>query len=271
VGRSARQGELTRAGLFGSLSSVKGAELGEVEMSTLAWISQEWWDQGSPKDGVVRLTWYRLCRDLWPEKHDAGSGYREMAQRAVDNLMAAVVTLGGFSVHTGDWTQELVSDVHILRSVVRHRGKKPNPTLDGGSREDTVEVRLEDWLMAQLLGDVSYLADWDVERSLGGAAKRLWYYLGGRADAFTPGAFPGEEVCSLPADAELFAALDLSAQRPSANRATLKRASQRIEAVDPRYLRLSVEKDPDQRGAWRLRAVRKTADAAATDLIEAAA
>ena len=270
VGPTARQTELQRRGLFGSLSSVRGAELGEVEMSTLAWICQEWWEHGSPKNGVVRFTWYRLGRDLWPEKHDSGSRYREMAQQAVDNLMAAIVTLGGFSVHNGEWSNELASDVHILRTIVRNRGKNPNPTLDGGLREDTVEVRLEDWLMAQLLGDVGFFADWEVERSLGGAAKRLWYYLGGRADAFSAGAFPGEEVCTLRVDADLFDSLDLNAQRPSSNRATVKRAGQRIESVDPRYSRVVIEKDPDERGAFRLRAVRKTADAVAAELVAAA-
>jgi len=255
IGR--REGNVERRGLWGSVSRVHGAQLGEMEMSVLSWISQEWWEQGSSPDGIVRFTWYRLCRDLWPERHDDGGGYRPLAQQAVDNLMRAVVTFGGFSVHTGEWSNDLFSDVHILRSVTRRGGAHSTPELDGGSRESTVEVRLEDWLMAQLLGDVSYLADWEVERTLSGTARRLWYFLGGRSDVFEPTSWPGEEAATFVVDAELFDVLSLRASRPSANRTTLKRAAERIEAVDPRYDRLVVERDPEHPRDWRLRVVRK--------------
>ena len=46
-------------------------------------------------------------------------------------------------------------------------------TRDGGLREDTVEVHLEDWLVAQLRGDRVALLDWQLQHELSGLAKRL--------------------------------------------------------------------------------------------------
>jgi hypothetical protein len=98
-------------------------------------------------------------------------------QGASDNLMGAVVTLSGFNAHTGEPTPALFSDVHLLRSVVRPRprGTEVDPVLEGATLEETVEVRLEDWIVAQLLGDHRLVLDWQVQRQLTGVAKRLWY------------------------------------------------------------------------------------------------
>src|SRR3954454_5457425 len=120
--------------------------------------------------------------------------HRAILHEAVDSLMGAVVTLSGFNAHTGEATPALFSDVHLLRSVVlpRPRGAAVDPTVEGATREDTVEVRLEDWIVAQLLGDYRLVLDWQVQRQLTGAAKRLWYYLGARAGDFTQSAWPGQ-------------------------------------------------------------------------------
>ena len=45
-------------------------------------------------------------------------------------------------------------------------------------------MRLEDWIVAQLLGDYRLVLDWQVQRQLTGVAKRLWYYLGARGEDF---------------------------------------------------------------------------------------
>jgi hypothetical protein len=55
-----------------------------------------------------------------------------------------------------------------------------------GNREDTVDVRLEDSIVAQLLGNHRLVLDWQVQRQLTGAPKRVWYYLGARANDFPP-------------------------------------------------------------------------------------
>ena len=43
-----------------------------------------------------------------------------------------------------------------------------------GNREDTVDVRLEDSIVAQLLGNYRLVLDWQVQRQLTGAPKRVW-------------------------------------------------------------------------------------------------
>lgn len=268
IGRE-RAADVDRRGLFGSIAKVRLAPLGEIEMSVLARISHLWMDQGAPTNGVVRFTWYQLCRDLWPDSHDSGGKYRAMARRAVDNLLGAVVTLGGFNVHDGQWSDSRFSDVHILNSVTGHVTAADDPREGGGAREDTVEVSIAPWLVAQLLGNISYVGEFSIERSLGGGTpRRLWYFLGGRADAFKPGAWPGEETATFDVDDELFEILDLRAARPSGNRETLKRAAARIQERDPNYVRLVVERNPERRGAWQLRAVRKVAD---VEVLDAAA
>lgn len=108
------------------------------------------------------------------------------------NLVGAVVTLSGIDVHSGKLTPTLFSDVHILRSVVRGRGEQRDPAIDGSQREDTAEVRLEDWIVAQLLGDVSVVLDWQIQRELTGVAKRLWSYLAAREPDFDETSWPGE-------------------------------------------------------------------------------
>lgn len=143
---------MERVDFMGAIASVERAELGEVELDVLSWLTAEWWEQGAPLDGVTRFTWYRLGHDMWGV--DPSGRHRAILQDAIDDLMGAVVTLSGFNVHTGEPSAALFSDVHLLRSVVRPRprGARVDPALDGAKREDTVEVRLEDWIVAQLLG-----------------------------------------------------------------------------------------------------------------------
>ena len=159
----------------------------------MSWLSAQWWAQGAPRDGITRFTWYGLGRDLWSTGRGWDPGGREnrMLQDAVDNLMGAIVTLSGYSVNTGEATPALFSDVHILRSVVGvRRGDDVggDSVRDGGLRQDTVEVRLEEWLVAQLLGDSVALLDWQMQRELSGLAKRLWCYLAGRSPQFAAAA-----------------------------------------------------------------------------------
>jgi len=42
---------------MGAIASVKRAELGEVELDVLSWLTAEWWAQGASIDGVTRFTW----------------------------------------------------------------------------------------------------------------------------------------------------------------------------------------------------------------------
>jgi hypothetical protein len=74
------------------------------------------------------------------------------------------------------------------RGGPRPRGRAAHPQQRlatghvGSLRKDTVKVKLADCLVAQLLSGLVVL-DWQTQRRLGGAAKRLWYYLAARAPA----------------------------------------------------------------------------------------
>lgn len=191
VGHSTQRQRLERVDLAGAIAAVERGKLGELEFDVLAWLGEQWWEQGASPDGVVRFTWYGLGRDLWGAK--PSGTHRRLAREAIGNLMGAVVTLSGIDIHTGELTPSLFSDVHILRSVVRgrRRGESGNAVVDGGQREETAEVRLEDWIVAQLLGDVSFVLNWQIQRELTGVAKRLWSYLAAREQDFDATSWPG--------------------------------------------------------------------------------
>ena len=129
--------------------------------------------------------------------------------------------------------------------------------LEGATREETVEVRLEDWIVAQLLGDYRLVLDWQVQRQLTGVAKRLWYYLGARAGDFTVHAWPDEAEFEIELSDTLMEGLSLTAARPRARRATIARAGTRIVSVDPRYVRIDVERATNTAAGYQLRAVRR--------------
>ena len=178
--------------------------------------------------------------------------------------MGAVVTLSGYNVHTGRATPSLFSDVHILSSVVGKRqraaGDVADATHDGGLREDTVEVQLEDWLVAQLLGDCVAILDWQLQRELSGLAKRLWCYLAGRGPDFAPATWPGEEVLTIALNEDVYAGWSLNSARERNNRARVITAAARIVDADPRYVAITVEPRPDDRRRYQLRAARRVVD-----------
>jgi hypothetical protein len=255
---------IARRDWLGAIASVDRATLGEVELDVLSWLSAQWWEQGAPRDGITRFTWYALACALWSPRPGWGPGGRErrMLQEAVDNLMGAVVTLSGYNVHTGASTPALFSNVHILRSIVGSRravaaGDDVDPVHDGGLRADTVEVRLEDWLVAQLLGDSVALLDWQLQRELTGLAKRLWCFLAGRSPDFRPTAWPGEEVLAIALSEDIYAGWSLNSARERNNRARVVTAAARIVAADPRYVTITVEPRADDRRRYQLRAVRR--------------
>lgn len=264
LGRQAQCERIERRDFLGAIASVKRATLGELELDVLSWLSAQWWAQGAPRDGITRFTWYGAATDLWATGPGWQPGGRErrMLQEAVDNLMGAVVTLSGYSVHTGEAKPSLFSDVHILRSMVGQRpaGAAVDAVRDGGLREDTVEVRLEDWLVAQLLGDCVALLDWQIQRELDGLAKRLWCYLAGRGPDFEPSAWPGEELLMLDLCADVYAGWSLHSARERNNRARVTTAAARIVEADPRYVTIAVEPRPDDRRRYQLRAVRRVVD-----------
>lgn len=266
VGHTAQHERLERVDLAGAIAAVERGKLGELEFDVLAWLGEQWWAQGSSADGLVRFTWYGLGRDLFGAEPDGT--HRKRAREAIGNLMGAVVTLSGIDVHTGKLTPSLFSDVHILRSVVRgRRGRAGGDSIaDGGQREDTAEVRLEDWIVAQLLGDVSVVLNWQIQRELTGVAKRLWSYLAARDGDFSatpapgePALMPGERRLTVRLDDDAaFEALGITTRQARNARLRLARAGARVVEADPRFRRITVDR-VDQRprpARYELRAVR---------------
>ena len=262
LSRQAHRSRLEREDFLGAIASVEGAELGSLELDVLSWLTEQWWQQGAATDGLMRFTWYRLGQDLWGS--EPAGRERRLMQEAVGNLMTAVVTLSGFNVHSGVSERGAFSEVHILRSVVgrRRRAVVTDPFFDGGRREDTAEARLEDWLVAQLLGDYGFVLDWHVRAALTGAAKRLWYYLGARSEEFKQSPWPGERVLVLNLDSRVYEGFSLLGTRERANRGALAKAGERIVDADPRYRSIVIERV--DRG-YQLRAVRIEGVAASSD------
>lgn len=263
LGAQAQQKRIARRDLLGAIARAERAPLGELELDALTWLTQEWFEQGSPVDGVIHFTWYRLGRDLYGR--EPGGRERGLMQEAIDNLAAALITLRCIDILTGSRSTTLRSKVHILEAVVDHedvlliRDGDLEPAKVGWLRSDTVKVKLADWLVAQLLDGLIVL-DWHTQRRLGGAAKRLWYYLAARAPDFQPSGIDNEERLTLELDADFYAALNLQAARDRDNRSALTRAATRIVAADPAYRTIRVARRLDGSG-YELRVARGVDDA----------
>ena len=249
LGTQAQQKRIDRRDLLGAIARAERAPLGEPELDVLTWITQEWFDQGSSIDGRVRFTLYALGSDLYGARR-AGwtpSGrYRELMREAIDNLHAVVVTLRSINVLSGEHERTLRSKVHILEAVVDHEQVQlfrdegaANAAAVGALRGDTVEVKIADWLVHQLLSGPVVL-DWRTQRKLSGAAKRLWYELSARAAEFSATAFPCERELVLPLSTEFYAAMNLQAARERDNRAALASAAKRVVAADATYRTIDV-------------------------------
>ena len=262
LGAQAQQKRIARRDLLGAIARAERAPLGELELDALTWLTQEWYEQGSPTNGVIHFTWYRLGRDLYDR--EPGGRERELMQEAIDNLAAALITLRCIDVLTGNRSATLRSKVHVLEAVVDHedvlsiRDGDLEPAKVGWLRTDTVKVKLAEWLVAQLLDGLIVL-DWQTQRRLGGAAKRLWYYLAARATEFEPSGIDDDERLALVLDPDFYASLNLQAARDRDNRGALARAGVRIVAADPAYRAITVVRRPNG-GGYELRVTRSIDD-----------
>lgn len=280
--------KVKRRDLFGAIATAEGAPLGEPELDALSWVIDEWHEQGSPSDGLVRFTWFALGGDLYGKKTAGWSPsgrHRALMRQAIDNLMAVVVTLHSVNVHDGDRQATLRSKVHLIEStaenaeVQRYRTEIEHAQIDreqgkglsrerrerldahgsplGRLRAGSMEVTLAPWLVQQLLtGAVVF--DWRTQRTLSGAAKRLWYQLTAMESEFEPTAFPGERVLMIDLTADFYAAMNLQAARERDNRAALVAAAQRVVAADPVYSVIDVLRRADS--SWQLRVIRSVVE-----------
>lgn len=262
LGTKTQQKRIARRDLLGAIARAERAPLGELELDALTWLTQEWYDQGSPINGVIQFTWYRLGLDLY--RCEPGGRQRALIQEAVDNLAAALITLRCIDVLSGTRDATLRSKVHILEAIVDHEdvllirdGERGEGTA-GWMRDDTVKVKLADWLVEQLLDGLVVL-DWTTQRRLRGAAKRLWYYLAARASDFITDVSGDEERLVVDVDEDFYASLSLQAARERDNRVALARAGARIVDVDAAYR--SVEVIRGIGGGYALRVVKPLEDA----------
>jgi hypothetical protein len=260
VGAQTQQKRIARRDLLGALARAERAPLGELELDALTWLTQEWFEQGSPTSGVIQFTWYRLGQDLYG--HDGGR-QRTLMQEAIDNLAAALITLRCIDVLSGGRTTTLRSKVHIVEAVVDHedvlliRDGDLEPARVGGLRDDTVKVKLAEWLVAQLMDGLIVL-DWQTQRQLGGSAKRLWYYLAARAADFVPSGIDNDERLVVDVDVDFYASLNLQAARERDNRSALARAGARIVVADRTYRSVEVAQSAT---GYELRVMRAIDDA----------
>jgi hypothetical protein len=248
LGRAPRQQRIARRDLLGAIARAEGASISEPELDSLTWVLQEWHDQGSPLDGRVKFTWYAMGRDLYGngrKRWKPSGGYRDQMREAIDNLHAVVITLRSINALTGErGAPTLRSKVHILETVVDHEQIQlfRDGDVDGGQlgglRDETIEIRIADWLVHQLLAGYLVL-DWATQRRLSGAAKRLWYELSGRVDDFEPA--PLEERClTIELDGAFYEAMNLRATRERDNRLALANAAARVVAADPKYRAITI-------------------------------
>lgn len=262
LGSQTQQKRIARRDFLGAIARAERAPLGELELDALTWLTQEWYEEGSPTDGEISFTWYRLTQDLYGRD---GGRQRALMQEAIDNLAAAMITLRCVDILSGERSVTLRSKVHILEAVVDHedvlliRDRNLATGCLGSLRKDTVKVKLADWLVAQLLSGMVVL-DWQTQRQLGGAAKRLWYYLAARAPDFEPSPIERQERLVFPVDGDFYALLNLQASRERDNRAALARAGERIVSADPAYLAIAVSRDGGGHG-YKLRVIRAVDEA----------
>ena len=262
LGTKTQQKKIARRDLLGAIARAERAPLGELELDALTWLTQEWYDQGSPTTGVIPFTWYRLGHDLYGRP--IGGRERVLIQEAIDNLAAALLTLRCIGVISGTRDVTLRSKVHILEAIEDHedvlliRDGERTVGSAGWMRQDTVRVKLADWLVEQLLDGLIVL-DWTTQRQLRGAAKRLWYYLAARAGDFVAGAVGDEERLVVDVDEDFYASLSLQAARERDNRVALTRAGARIVDVDIAYRSVDVVRN--YQGGYALRIVKSVEDA----------
>lgn len=252
---------IERRDFLGVIARVDRAPLGEVELDVLTWLSARWYEQGRQASGRVAFTLYELGQALYGSGKALGGRNNEIIREALENLHAVVITLSGVNVLTGEFERTFQSKVHILRTLVVNeqlqlleQGQSWDPAAVGALRGATIEVQLEDWLVAQLDGQVAVQLDWATQRRLTGLAKRLWVYLAAEAPRFE--ALPDERAqFSVPLSRDVYGALGIECQRERDNRAALVRAAGRVCTGDPRYVEIAIER-VDRRLLWRLRVVR---------------
>lgn len=254
--------------MYRVLASVTGAALSDREFDVETWINQRFREAGCPEDDTVTTSGSEIVRDLY--SHKSGTRRRQVLE-ALDRLVEATVTLPGLDPATGEVDATKVERAHLIERIVtdadlkrwkqaQERGEaitfasvarlKGNPTLT---------IQLPRWKAAALRAGHGKTLDRDVQRELGGGAKRVWVQL--EAQAYVQlGDAPDHEVLSLELDDDTYAAFGINHERPRDRRRYLIQVLERIEQVDPTYVELDIAQLSETSASYGLHVLRCTGE-----------
>jgi hypothetical protein len=234
--------------MYRVLASVTGAALSDREFDVETWINQRFRDAQCPADDTVVTSGSEIVRDLY--EHKSGTRRRQVLE-ALDRLVEATVTLPGIDPTTGKIDVTKVERAHLIERIVtdadlkrwrqaQERGEditfasvarlKGNPTLT---------IQLPRWKAAALRAGHGKTLDREVQRELGGGAKRVWVQLEAQVYVQLQDT-PDHEFLSLELDDETYAAFGMNHERPRDRRRYLTQVLERIRQVDPTYVELEI-------------------------------
>jgi hypothetical protein len=254
--------------MYRVLASVTGAALSDREFDVETWINQRFRDLGCPVDDTVVTSGSEIVRELYGQK--SGTQRRQVLE-ALDRLVEATVTLPGLDPATGEVDPTKVQRAHLVERIVtdsdlkrwqqaQERGEpitfasvarlKGNPTLT---------IQLPRWKAAALRAGHGKTLDREVQRELGGGAKRVWVQLEAQAYVQLDDA-PEHEALSLELDDDTYAAFGMNHERLRDRRRYLTQVLARIKQVDPTYLELEIARLPDTPACYGLQVLRCTGE-----------
>ena len=234
--------------MYGVLASVAGAALSDREFDVETWINQRFRDNGCPDDDIVDASGSEIVRDLYG--HKSGTRRKQVLQ-ALDRLVEATVTLPGIDPTTGALDPTKVERAHLIERIVTdadlRRWKAAQiagepitfATVAQMRGNPTLTIQLPRWKAAALRAGHGSTLDRDVQRELGGGAKRVWVQL--EAQAYVQLSDPPEhETLSLELDDDTYAAFGMNHGRARDRRRYLDEVLKRISHVDPTYVELTI-------------------------------
>jgi hypothetical protein len=255
--------------MYGVLASVTGAALSDREFDVETWINQRFRDEACPEDDTVVTSGSEIVRDLYG--HKSGTRRRQVLE-ALDRLVEATATLPGIDPTTGEVDPTRVERAHLIERIVtdadlkrwKHAQEAGEPmTFASVARlkgNPTLTIQLPRWKVAALRAGHGKTLDRDVQRELGGGAKRVWVQL--EAQAYVQlRDVPEHEVLSLELDDDTYAAFGMNHDRPRDRRRYLTQVLDRIKEVDPTYLEFEIAQIsamPPQHGLHVLRCTGET-------------
>ncbi len=256
-----------------------GAQLGEAEIDTYIALSGAYVEQGARDSGDVETTKGALTRTVYGRR--IGGRDRSIIHTALVNLFRMELQFSGVDAHSGEFDTEFVALERLLVRLefnrqIRYRESAPHrydPALAGAEHDGTIKARFAEWHVSQMQRGYWVELDWEMLRSLSGAAKLLWLVLSSPRIAFRACEdAPHLEQLRTTLTLDGYRALGInSADRRNCKQRLLK-YGRRLIAVDGSYVDFEVAPSVEQPGAHELTVLRRrVTDQLALDLPAAAA